>query len=93
MTYSHKQNVEKKRPDAKSMCSMIPFTESSKQTQLEVRVVVLLGDGVMDGEQESSGGLVTYCFFFFAFLFFWFLFLGSNLQHMEVPRLKLESEL
>ena len=36
---------------------------------------------------------VCLCFFFFFFFFFSFFFLGPNLQHMEVPRLGVQSEL
>ena len=36
---------------------------------------------------------VCVCIFFFIFYFLFFVFLGLHLQHMEVPRLGVESQL
>ena len=53
----------------------------------------------MDGPLSPSCGHqaepVTFAFLNFSFFlsFFFFVFLGPHLQHMEVPRLGVESEL
>ena len=46
-----------------------------------------------EGENLSFLSFFLFSFFFFFFSFFLSVFLGLYLQHMEVPRLGVESEL
>ena len=53
---------------------------------------MVLGKAIMTSGKKLS--FFSFLFFFFFFFFFWsFVFLRPYLQHMEVPRLGVESEL